>query len=47
MVGTGDGLTGSYYANTNFSGTPVMTRVDPLVNFDWGKDVRPSEGHAR
>ena len=42
VVGTGDGLTGCYYANTNFAGTPVMTRVDPLVNFNWGKGA-PSE----
>ena len=47
VVGMGDGLTGSYYANTNFSGTPVTTRVDPVVNFDWGKDVSPGEGLPR
>jgi hypothetical protein len=35
VVGTGDGLTGCYYANTNSAGTPVVTRVDPLVNFNW------------
>jgi PA14 domain/Bacterial TSP3 repeat len=43
VVGTGDGLTGCYYANTNLAGTPVTTRVDPLLNFDWGK-AAPSAG---
>ena len=42
QVGTGDGLTGRYYSNTNFSGTPVMTRVDPLVNLNWRRGA-PSE----
>jgi beta-glucosidase len=27
--GTGSGLTATYYANTTFSGTPVVTRVEP------------------
>ena len=47
VMGTGDGLTGGYYANTNFAGTPVMTRVDRLVNFDWGRgapgDAMPND----
>jgi hypothetical protein len=37
--GDGTGLTGDYYNNhsTNaFSGAPVLTRVDPLIDFDWG-----------
>jgi glucose/arabinose dehydrogenase len=33
--GTGDGLSGQYYDNINFTGTSI-TRVDPQVNFNWG-----------
>jgi beta-glucosidase len=28
--GTGPGLTGTYYGNTDFSGTPVATQTDPV-----------------
>ncbi len=32
----GTGLAGSYYnLDKSFEGTPVLTRVDPEVNFDW------------
>jgi hypothetical protein len=31
----GEGLTGVYYDNRDFTGTTV-TRVDPQVNFNWG-----------
>jgi beta-glucosidase len=34
--GSGSGLTGQYYNNTGLSGTPVLTRNDPNVNFLWG-----------
>ena len=37
-VGTGDGLLGQYYQGNsfNFNGlTPVLTRVDPTINFNW------------
>ena len=33
-VGTGTGLTATYYDNANFTGATV-TRTDPAVNFDW------------
>ncbi len=33
--GTGTGLTGNYFDNMNLSGTPVLTRIDPVVDFDW------------
>jgi len=33
--GEGPGLKGEYFANTDFSGTPVLTRVDPQIQFDW------------
>jgi beta-glucosidase len=29
-AGTGPGLTGTYYGNTDFSGTPVATQTDPV-----------------
>ena len=30
------GLKGEYFANQELSGTPVLTRIDSAVNFDWG-----------
>jgi glucose/arabinose dehydrogenase len=30
-------FTGQYFNNTTLSGTPVFTRQDTLVNFDWGE----------
>jgi Domain of unknown function (DUF4347)/Glucose / Sorbosone dehydrogenase/PA14 domain/Calx-beta domain len=33
--GTGDGLTGAYFDNKDFTGT-TFTRVDPTVDFNWG-----------
>jgi beta-glucosidase len=30
-----DGFTGEYFNNTDFSGAPVSTRVDPQISFDW------------
>ncbi len=35
LTETGDGLTGQYWSETNFTGT-TMTRVDPTVNFNFG-----------
>jgi len=35
-IGTGTGLTGTYYNNTTFSGPPVLTRTDPVINFNFG-----------
>ena len=29
------GLIGDYYCNTDFSGGPVLRRVDPQIQFDW------------
>jgi hypothetical protein len=31
----GNGLTGEYFDDANFS-VPVLTRIDPTVNFNWG-----------
>jgi beta-glucosidase len=30
------GLTGEYFDNDHFAGTPALVRVDPTVDFDWG-----------
>jgi hypothetical protein len=38
-VGTGSGLTGTYYPGLNFGGKPVV-RVDQTINFNWGT-VKP------
>jgi len=37
--GIGDGLTAKYYTNPWLSGQPVLTRVDPYINFNWGIDL--------
>jgi beta-glucosidase len=44
--GTGDGLTGEYFNSTDLSGTPILTRVDRNINFNWDK-VIPIEGLKR
>jgi beta-glucosidase len=30
-----NGLTGEYFANSEFTGKPVLTRVDSQIDFDW------------
>lgn len=35
-VGTGTGLSASYFANETVAGTPALTRMDAGVDFDWG-----------
>ena len=40
----GSGLTAQYYNNMTLSGTPVLTRTDPNVNFDWGPNSAVSPG---
>ena len=37
------GFTAEYYRNTNLSGEPYLTRVDPTIDFDWG-DGSPANG---
>src|SRR6185503_14107392 len=34
--GNGTGLTGTYFLGTQLAGTPVLTRTDPTVNFNFG-----------
>ncbi len=33
--GAGDGLRGTYFQGTALAGAPLLTRVDPTVNFNW------------
>jgi len=33
---SGGGLKGEYFNNPNLSGDPVLTRVDPVIDFAWG-----------
>jgi hypothetical protein len=38
-ITTGEGgLKGEYFNNVSLSGEPVLTRIDPEVNFDWGAE---------
>jgi hypothetical protein len=37
-AGPGGGLKGEYFNNANLSGTPVLTRIDPEVDFNWGAE---------
>ncbi|MGH8147586.1 MAG: glycoside hydrolase family 3 C-terminal domain-containing protein [Rhodanobacteraceae bacterium] len=37
------GLRGEYFANTDFSGTPRVTRIDRRIDFDWDR-VAPTPG---
>src|SRR3954470_20408784 len=36
-VTTQPGLTGNYFGTTDLNASPVLTRVDPSVNFNWKK----------
>ncbi|MGD0200406.1 MAG: glycoside hydrolase family 3 C-terminal domain-containing protein [Bryobacteraceae bacterium] len=44
--GSGDGLTGEYFNSPDLSGTPVLTRTDRNINFNWDKVV-PVNGLQR
>ncbi len=44
--GSGNGLTGEYFNSPDLSGTPVLTRTDRNINFNWDKVV-PVEGLQR
>jgi beta-glucosidase len=37
--GSGDGLTGEYFASKDLTGQPILTRTDRNVNFNWDKVV--------
>lgn len=36
VQGAGTGLTASYFRNGTLAGAPVLTRIDPTVDFQWG-----------
>lgn len=40
FITTGDqnGLQAAYFNNRDLSGSPVLTRIDPNINFNWGTD---------
>lgn len=42
-TGLGDGLTGTYFDNTDFTGA-TLARVDEQVDFRWDAGVSPGEG---
>ncbi len=44
-AGSGSGLSGQFYNNMTLSGSPVLTRVDAQVNFNWGGNS-PGSGVA-
>jgi uncharacterized repeat protein (TIGR03806 family) len=35
-TGNGTGLSAAYFANQTLTGTAALTRVDPIIDFDWG-----------
>jgi len=37
----GGGLKAEYFNNTSLSGEPVLTRLDPEINFNWGNADEP------
>jgi len=37
-VGPNNGVKAEYFNNTDLSGDPVLTRVDPKIDFEWGGD---------
>jgi hypothetical protein len=36
---TGGGLKGEYFNNQDLAGDPVLVRIDPQIDFDWGLDT--------
>jgi beta-glucosidase len=43
FYGNEHGLKGEYFNNKNLQGTPVFTRIDPEINFNWS-DNPPRQG---
>ncbi|MBL7188297.1 MAG: carbohydrate binding domain-containing protein [Phycisphaerae bacterium] len=39
----GGGLKAEYFDNRNLAGEPILTRVDPQIDFDWGNGDVPGE----
>lgn len=46
VAGSGNGLTGEYFSSPDFSGHPMLTRIDRNINFNWDKVV-PVNGLER
>jgi len=42
----GGGLKGEYFNNTTLSGEPVLTRIDPGVDFSWADSPEPNAVNA-
>jgi len=40
----GGGLKGEYFNNENLSGAPLLTRIDPQINFYWNPGPNPPPG---
>jgi hypothetical protein len=40
-AGPGGGLKAEYFNNQDLSGTPVVTRTDPQIDFNWGGGATP------
>ncbi|NVO18530.1 MAG: glycoside hydrolase family 3 C-terminal domain-containing protein [Bacteroidetes bacterium] len=40
-IGVEKGLKGEYYSNKNLEGNPILTRIDPNIDFNW-EDNSPS-----
>ena len=45
-VRAAQGLKAEYFSNTDFSGKPVLTRVDPQIQFDWNA-AAPAPGVSK
>src|SRR6185437_10354476 len=45
--GSGNGLTGEYFASPDLSGTPILTRTDRRINFNWDKVIGVVPGLQR
>jgi alpha-L-fucosidase len=41
---SGTGLRAEYFTNPTFTGSPAVTRVDPVVNFNWRYTGSPAPG---
>ena len=45
--GSGNGLTAEYFASPDLTGTPVLTRTDRRINFNWDKVIGVVPGLPR
>lgn len=43
VTGTGGGLKADYFNNTDLSGEPVLTKIEPQIDFSWGSGNVPGE----